>query len=236
MGPSLAKTLDPPGDRAAQETPDPLSDTAKEFGLEAVSELCKRRTLERTSSNTPRSCPVLDTALEGPATPESEASDEPASPIEDLLKSYRALFEATTDPVVRRLRYQRLAIGVGFGSLIEHVRGVLDLLDRRYRLETSISTGQNAEEVNHDAQRVREFAASLPRPPSRLQQVWPFLAALVITQLLLASPIPGWLLSIYNASFTPDERHWDGGSSRLQSLTPLARGTSSICCFKRTYS
>jgi hypothetical protein len=112
------------------------------------------------------------------------------------------------------MKVTRLAVGVD-RNLVEHVRRVLDRLDRRYSLRASLGGDRGIQE-QEDARRVREFAASLPAPPSRFQHLWPIVGVLIAVQLLLISPAPRWLLDLRNGYF--DSRYFGSDLEQADKL------------------
>jgi hypothetical protein len=127
---------------------------------------------------------VIGQLSEGRAAPRAVPS---------LILAYAAALDAASEPSVRRGAAKRLGVGVE-RQTIEYVRRSLDALTRRYRLRAALADDDHTAD-NADARRVELLAESLPPRPSRLQQVLPYVLMLVIAQLLLASPIPQWLLT-----------------------------------------
>jgi len=113
--------------------------------------------------------------------------------VDDLLGLYREALELAADPppsrrtrldpLTRLLCRMRPTWGLQ-RMVVEHIRGRIALIDRRYCLRLAL--GEDDPNDAEDREALARFASSLPPPRSRLWIVLPLLAVIAVSQVLLA--------------------------------------------------
>lgn len=129
--------------------------------------------------------------------------DQPSAPparrpvvradVDDLLRCYREALELAADPppsrhtrfapLTRLLCRMRPSWGLQ-RMVVEHIRGRIALIDRRYCLRLALGEDDPNDAEDRDA--LARFASSLPPPRSRLWVALPLLAVIAVSQVLLA--------------------------------------------------
>ncbi len=144
--------------------------------------------------------PAQDEPGEHPRDGAGRALRRPAvrADVDELLCLYRAALELAADPPpsrhTRLPALTRMLCGVrptwGLQRLVvEHVRGRIALLDRRYCLRLAL--GEHDPNDEQDRAALDLFGRSLPPPRSKLWVVAPVLALITVSQLLLALLLRG---------------------------------------------
>lgn len=138
-----------------------------------------------------------------PQHPPSAIGSEPTTPrarrpvvqadVDDLLCCYRQALELAADPPPsRRTPFKpltrllcRLRPQWGLQRMVvEHIRGRIALIDRRYCLRLALGEADSNDAEDREA--LARFASSLPPPRSRLWVVLPLLSVIAVSQLILA--------------------------------------------------
>ena len=144
--------------------------------------------------------PAQDEPAGVPRDGAARAPRRPVAPADvgELLRLYRAVLELAADPppsrhtrwpaLTRTLCRARPTWGLQ-RLVVEHVRGRIALLDRRYCLR--IALGEQAPDDEQDRAALELFGRSLPPARSRLWMIAPVLALVAVSQLLLALLVRG---------------------------------------------
>lgn len=113
--------------------------------------------------------------------------------VDDLLRCYRDALELAADPppsrhtrfmpLTRLLCQTRPTWGLQ-RMVVEHIRGRIALIDRRYCLRLAL--GEDDPNDAEDREALTRFGSSLPPPSSRLWIALPLLAVIAVSQVLLA--------------------------------------------------
>jgi len=113
--------------------------------------------------------------------------------VDDLLRCYREALELAADPppsrhtrfapLTRMLCRTRPTWGLQ-RMVVEHIRGRIALIDRRYCLRLAL--GEQDPNDAADREALARFQSSLPPPRSRLWVALPLLAVVAVSQVLLA--------------------------------------------------